>query len=224
MRVSRKMGKCTMKGYTTTKWQSQNILYRSFFQKRGQLLRGRGRQMVDVVMGRDKCQEQCLLSLPLSCIWVIMKSSPRPRCPESTRKRSCSWLRLWNSLFNIQPPIPTDLAVEKKRKYLQCFIKYCRGIRNFPVSCRHTTKEEEEEKEGNNNDDKVMMKQNPKPKMKSFSNPPSEEDPGLAQPSVSPPFRGFEDTVLLSGMQGLMHLHHKCPEGKLSGPQCSWRA
>lgn len=71
---------------------------------------------------------------------------------------------------------------------------------------------------------KVMMKENPQTKTKCFSSPPSEEDPGLAQPSVSSPFRGFEDTVLLPRMQGLMHLHHKCPEGKLSGPQCSWRA
>lgn len=29
---------------------------------------------------------------------------------------------------------------------------------------------------------KVVMKQNPKPQMKNFSNLPSEEDPGLAHP------------------------------------------
>ncbi|KAG8515457.1 LOW QUALITY PROTEIN: Chromatin accessibility complex protein 1, partial [Galemys pyrenaicus] len=38
--------------------------------------RGRGAKMADVVVGKDKCGEQRLVSLPLSRIRVIMKSSP----------------------------------------------------------------------------------------------------------------------------------------------------
>nr|XP_020144639.1 chromatin accessibility complex protein 1 isoform X3 [Microcebus murinus] len=37
---------------------------------------GRGGKMADVVVGKDKCGEQRLVSLPLSRIRVIMKSSP----------------------------------------------------------------------------------------------------------------------------------------------------
>ncbi|XP_010383747.2 chromatin accessibility complex protein 1 [Rhinopithecus roxellana] len=38
--------------------------------------RARGGKMADVVLGKDKCGEQRLISLPLSRIRVIMKSSP----------------------------------------------------------------------------------------------------------------------------------------------------
>lgn len=52
--------------------------------------------MADVVMGRDKCREQRLVSLPLSRIQVVMQSSPE--CPASTRRRWCSRLRPRNSV------------------------------------------------------------------------------------------------------------------------------
>lgn len=97
--------------------------------------------MVDVVMGRDKCQEQCLLSLPLVLHLGHHEEFALPEVSRINqevlllRAKAMELFVQYLATYSYRPG-------SGKEKKAQCFIKYCRGIRNFPVSCRHITKED----------------------------------------------------------------------------------
>ncbi|XP_008565414.1 PREDICTED: chromatin accessibility complex protein 1-like [Galeopterus variegatus] len=73
-------------------------------------LRGGGRKVAKGIIGKEKYRDQQLVSLPLSNIWVITKSSPE------VISRKCLCLKASEVLVQsspTKPSSPTKMAAEK---------------------------------------------------------------------------------------------------------------
>uniref|UniRef100_A0A8C0WPD0 Uncharacterized protein n=1 Tax=Castor canadensis TaxID=51338 RepID=A0A8C0WPD0_CASCN len=74
--------------------------------------------MVDMAVGKDKCREQGLVSLPMSCIRVFMKSSPE--VSSINEEHWCSWPGPPSSLFSVQHPFLQTGGRKEERALIYC--------------------------------------------------------------------------------------------------------